>query len=282
MNGILLINKPVGITSYDVIRKLKKILNTKKIGHAGTLDPFASGLLIVLVGHATKLSNYFMSHDKTYEGTIVFNKHYDTYDVTGTVIEEDNQIISFNDLLKTKEVFKGEYMQMPPIYSAIKVDGRKLYEYARENKEVSIKKRLVNIYNLDFINLNLENEFYFKTKVSSGTYIRSLAVDIASHLNTYGALKTLTRTSIKDYTLDSAADLETLSISDLIPIETFFNNLEKIILNEYMTRLVRNGIYLDNRQIKTNSMFLVYDENNNFIALYEPTKNNQYKPLIIV
>lgn len=282
MNGILLINKPVGITSYDVIRELKKILNTKKIGHAGTLDPFASGLLIILVGHATKLSDYFMGQDKTYQGTIVFNNHYDTYDVTGEVIESDNKVISFNELNGIRTDFIGEYMQMPPIYSAIKVDGKKLYEYARANIDVEISKRLVNIKDLNFKDLNKLNEFEFTTSVSSGTYIRSLAVDIATKLNTFGALKTLKRTSINNFDLSLATNLDSVTKDSLIKVDDLFKDLEKLVLNGYMVRLVKNGIYLDERQIKTDKMFLVYNENNEFIALYEPTKDNKYKPLIIV
>ena len=196
MHGIVLVNKPVGITSFDVVREARKIFKTKKIGHTGTLDPFAEGLLVLCVGKATKLVETITNADKTYTGTIVFGKHFDTYDVTGEVLRQDDKIVGYNNILDIKDSFIGQYMQMPPIYSAIKKDGKKLYEYARENKDVEIDKRLVEIFMLEFDNNEKVNEFTFETHVSKGTYIRSLAVDIAERLDTYAALKTLKRTKI--------------------------------------------------------------------------------------
>lgn len=281
MDGILLINKEKGLTSFDVIRKLKKILNTTKIGHAGTLDPFAEGLLIVLVGKATKLSNYFMNQHKTYEGIITFGTHYDTYDYTGHVLASSDKIITIKELENIKKQFIGFYKQMPPLYSAIKKDGKKLYEYARSGIEVSVDKRLVEIKDLEFKEEN-NNNFYFKTIVSSGTYIRSLAVDIAESVNTYAHLTSLKRLSSGNFDVNDAYYLEAVNNDSIIKVGQYFNKSPKVILNDYMIKLVKNGIVLDERQIMTNEIFRVFDENDNLVALYEPVAEYTYKPLIIL
>lgn len=281
MDGILLINKPKGITSFDVIRKLKKILNTTKIGHSGTLDPFAEGLLVVLVGRATKLSNMLMSQNKTYEGTLSFGKHYDTYDHTGEILKEDNKVISLSDLESIKGTFLGTYMQTPPIYSAIKKDGKKLYEYARSGIDVKLEQRMVTINSLEFNSLS-ENSFKFITNVSSGTYIRSLAVDLASSLNTYGYLASLKRVSSGSFNLRDSYLIEEVNENSLITISDYFKDSPKVVLSDYLIKLVRNGIRLDDRQIVTNEIFKVYDEFNNLVAIYEPVGINEYKPLIVL
>lgn len=281
MDGILLINKPKGITSFDVIRKLKKILNTTKIGHSGTLDPFAEGLLVVLVGRATKLSNMLMSQNKTYEGTLSFGKHYDTYDHTGEILKEDNKVISLSDLEGIKGAFLGTYMQTPPIYSAIKKDGKKLYEYARSGIDVKLEQRMVTINSLEFNSLS-ENSFKFITNVSSGTYIRSLAVDLASSLNTYGYLASLKRVSSGSFNLRDSYLIEDVNENSLITISDYFKDRPKVVLSDYLIKLVRNGIRLDDRQIVTNEIFKVYDEFNNLVAIYEPVDINEYKPLIVL
>ena len=219
LDGIVLINKPKGITSYDVIRVAKKIFKTSKIGHTGTLDPFAEGLVILCIGKATKLVNRLIDANKTYEGVILFNNHYDTYDITGEIIKSDEKEVTLEQLKLVSNDFLGSYLQTPPIYSAIKKDGKKLYEYARKNIDIKIEPRLVHIYSLDILNKLNDNEFSFKTSVSKGTYIRSLAVDIASKLNTFGALKALKRTKIDNYLLSDAVDLENLSINDIKSIE---------------------------------------------------------------
>ncbi|VEU80789.1 tRNA pseudouridine(55) synthase TruB [Haploplasma axanthum] len=281
MDGIILVNKPKGITSYDVIRTAKKILKTNKIGHTGTLDPFAEGLLILCVGKATKLVNNFINADKVYEGILKLNNHYDTYDVTGNIISSDDKVISYQEIKSIEKDFTKTYLQAPPIYSAIKKDGKKLYEYARSGIDIEVEKREVSIYSLNFSDTKVKNEFEFITHVSKGTYIRSLAVDIASSLGTFGALKELKRIKIAKYSINDAVDLDLLTKENIIDIPTIYKDANKLILNDYMIKLVKNGIYLDERQIITDSPFLVYDEANNLIALYECIENNTYKPLII-
>lgn len=281
MDGILLINKPVGITSFDVVRHAKKVFNTKKIGHTGTLDPFASGLLILCVGKATKLVESFLNSDKTYLATIRFNNHYDTYDVTGTITNTNNKEISKDIFIETLKSFKGEYYQLPPMYSAIKKDGKKLYEYARKGETIEVPKRLVNIIDINYQSEVAPNEFIFETKVSKGTYIRSLAVDIATKLNTYGALSNLVRTEVSNYKLSEATDLNALTVDNLISLEDYFKDEEVIVLNDYMIKLVKNGVYLDERQTDINKNFIVKDEAGNTIAYYVLVDKNSYKPLII-
>jgi len=282
VDGIILVNKPKGITSYDVVRSLKKKFKISKIGHTGTLDPFAEGLLIICLGKATKLSNMFLNSKKTYSGIVKFNYHYDTYDITGKLLDYAFKKISLSDLLESQEKFKGEYEQMPPIYSAIKKNGKKLYEYARKNEVVEVEMRKVEIDELKFFETKVENEFNFFTKVSKGTYIRSLMVDIANYLNTFGVTKELKRLKIGDFDLKDAKLIEDITISDIIKIEEIFKNHPKVVLNDYMIKLVQNGIYLDERQIKTNKDFLVFDEKGQLKAIYTPVLNDKFKPLIIL
>lgn len=282
MDGIVLINKPRGITSYDVVRQAKKIFKTTKIGHTGTLDPFAEGLLILCVGKATKLSNMFLDANKGYSGTIIFNNHYDTYDITGNIVASDDKVITYNEVSNAANNMLGKYLQMPPIYSAIKVDGKKLYEYARKNEEVKIDKRPVEIFEYNIHDLGLNNEFTFDTFVSKGTYIRSLTVDLATNLKTYATLKTLVRTKIGNISLEDAVNLEKLTDGDIIGFEEIFKDSPKVVLSDYIIKLVKNGVYLDERQIKTDETFLVYDEANNLVAIYEVLEENKYKPLVIL
>jgi len=147
LDGILLINKPKGITSYDVVRVAKKVLGTKKIGHTGTLDPFAEGLIILCVGKATKLVKYFLESDKTYEGVIVFNNHYDTYDVTGKIVETDNKVVNKNELEEVFKSYEKPYMQMPPIYSAIKKDGKSFMNMQEKILMLQLKKEKLGFIN---------------------------------------------------------------------------------------------------------------------------------------
>ena len=188
MDGIFIINKPKGCTSHDIVSKMRKILNTKKVGHAGTLDPMASGILPILVGKGTKISKYLIEHDKQYEATIQLGEKKDTADSEGTTIEKKE--INFSNLKEENilNVFKnmlGKQMQTPPIYSAIKIKGKKLYEYARQGEDIKIPERQIEIYNLNLIKIDLENmTIKFSVNCSKGTYIRTLCEDIAEKLGT--------------------------------------------------------------------------------------------------
>ncbi|MDX9692179.1 MAG: tRNA pseudouridine(55) synthase TruB [Acholeplasmataceae bacterium] len=282
MDGILFINKPVGITSHDVVYKIKRKLNLVKLGHTGTLDPFASGLMILCVGKATKLQSLFLNLDKVYEGTIQFGHHYDTYDYTGTIVESTYHKVTEEEIQKKIREFNKTYLQRPPMYSARKHEGRKLYHLAREGKEVIVEPREVHIYDFKMTSSLNDQTFDFRAHVSKGTYIRSLAVDLAESLSTYGALTRLNRISIGNYHLDNAKMISDVLESDIISLDQFLAGSPSITLSEYMCNLVKNGVYLDERQTTIKENFIVKDELGNMIAYYEYIGENTYRPLVIL
>ena len=195
MNGIIIINKPQGFTSQDVVSKVKKILNIKKAGHIGTLDPLATGVFPVLLGEATKVSKYLMEHDKIYIEKVKLGEKRNTGDLEGDIVEISDTKISNKE--KVKEVlqsFKGKQTQVPPLYSAIKVNGKKLYEYARSGQTVEIPERKIEIFKIELLNFDESNqEIEFKVECSKGTYIRTLCEDIASKLRNSGIYELLTK-----------------------------------------------------------------------------------------
>ncbi len=254
MQGILIINKPKGLTSQDVVSKTKKILNVKKAGHTGTLDPMATGVLPVLIGNYTKLSKYLIEHDKTYVAKIKLGEKRDTGDQEGKIIDTKN--VKINNLseenIKSKlEEFIGKQQQIPPMYSAIKVNGKKLYEYAREGKEVKVITRQIEIYNIKLLSIDKEKlELEFEVSCSKGTYIRVLCEDIAEKLETVGYMSDLTRTKVYKFNLEKALTFEELEQrkenieNDLIKMENILSELPKIILNKRKEELFLNGVML--------------------------------------
>lgn len=210
MFGFLNINKPEGITSFDVIAKLRKILKIKQIGHAGTLDPFATGVLPVCVGKSTKLIDY-LGKDKEYIATIKFGADTDTYDKEGQVIKTYDTKISENELSDLLNDFQGEIEQIPPIYSAIKINGKKLYEYARKGENIEIKPRKVIIYKIELLEFDYENQnAKILVNCSKGTYIRSIAYDIGQKLNCGGYLTELVRTKSGEFEIKTAINLDSI------------------------------------------------------------------------
>ncbi|MEZ0180072.1 tRNA pseudouridine(55) synthase TruB ['Camptotheca acuminata' phytoplasma] len=277
MNGFFLINKKQNMTSHDVVNFIKRKFNFDKVGHTGILDPLAGGLLIILVNKATKLSFLFNDLDKTYTGNILFNYNYDTLDITGNLIETKNIILSEKEIKENIRFFnQKKYFQIPPMYSAIKVKGQKLYHLARKNVAISVPPREVFIYKFQMLGSLEENTINFEAQVSKGTYIRSLARDLANKINTFGVIKSLIRTKIGTYNLKEAHDLDTVMLDHFIDAKILFQDTQKIILNDYLIKLIKNGIMLDERQIITTEPFVVTDEQNNYIAYYEPIKKNKY------
>jgi len=277
LDGILLLDKPVGLTSAEVVTKIKKRLKLEKVGHTGTLDPFASGLLVLCIGKATKLALAIQNDDKTYQGTIVFGHHYDTLDITGKIIDSKVSKITENELTLAIQAMIGSYLQVPPMYSAIKKEGRRLYSIARKGIEVEREAREVNIYDFRLIAPFNNDKATFFAHVSKGTYIRSLAVDLAHELNQFAALSELRRLSVGKYKVE---DAKTIEVSDILPIETITDKYQNITLNDYMIALVKNGVVLDERQITTNEPFVIRDQQGQKIALYGPYKPKQYKPIL--
>lgn len=211
IDGVLLVNKPKGLTSFQVVSCLRKHFGVKKVGHGGTLDPFATGLLVILFGGATKVSNSFLSGDKAYEGVMIFGKETDTYDVTGRVVKKSRTLnVNENIISKVFKAFEGEIEQVPPSFSAVKVKGKKAYELARKGQRVELKSRKVRVYYLKLVKLEREKfiKAWFSTKVSKGTYIRSLANDIGQRLGVGAYLEELKRTSSGKFLLKDSFSLE--------------------------------------------------------------------------
>ena len=290
MDGIIIINKPIGFTSQDVVSKVKKILNIKKAGHAGTLDPLATGVLPVLLGNATRVSKYLIEHDKKYIATIKLGEKRNTGDLEGDVIEKSDIKISDEKFIKNViESFIGKSTQIPPIYSAIKINGKKLYEYAREGKEVEIPSREIEIYEIELIDFNIEKqEIKFSTKCSKGTYIRTLCEDIAKKLDTVGYMSSLERVQVDKFYIENAIDFETLELNknsaefldeNIISIEKLFEDLLKIRLNKRKEELFLNGVMLTFEL--EDGLYNIYTQENKYLGL-GIVKNQLLKRDVIV
>lgn len=269
MDGVIIINKPKGYTSHDVVNIVRKQLNMKKVGHTGTLDPNATGVLPILVGQATKISKYLIEHKKTYIATIELGEKRDTGDSEGNIIESDSNIKEF-DISIIKQVlqsFLGKQKQIPPMYSAIKVNGRKLYEYARSGQEVEVEPREIEIYRIELIEY-INNRIEFEVECSKGTYIRTLCENIAEKLGTIGYMKELQRTSVDKFKIKESINLEELSEDEaqkkILTIENIFKEKEKIYLNDKGVELFLNGVQLT-RELE-DDVYRVYNDNK-FIGL---------------
>ena len=267
MNGILLINKPIDFTSRDVVNKLTKILKTKKIGHTGTLDPIATGVLVVCVGNTTKLCELLTSEYKEYVATIKLGIKTDTLDTTGNIIEEKEYNVTEEQIKEVLNSFLGTSIQTTPIYSAVKVNGKKLYEYAREGKEVELPKREINITDIELISYK-DDEIKFKTTVSKGTYIRALIDDICNKLNTVGTMSSLIRTKQGKFTLEETFTLEDVENGkyELISIEKALSDIETITIDEDTYNKVKNGAIIT-KQFNNDYANLLY--NNKIVAIYK-------------
>lgn len=277
MQGIIIINKPQGFTSQDVVSKTKKILNVKKAGHTGTLDPLATGVLPVLLGNYTKLSKYLIEHDKTYIAKIKLGERRVTGDQEGEVIEtkpvNDDMLLKEN-VECTLKSFLGKQMQTPPIYSAIKVDGKKLYEYARQGIDVKIEPRKIEVYKLELLNIDLnQKEIEIQVSCSKGTYIRVLCEDIAKKLDTVGYMSYLNRIVVDKFKIERAIDFETLEANkeneeflkiNIITMEEVFKDFPKLNLNSRKLELFLNGVMLTFKN--EDGTYNIYDENNNYIG----------------
>lgn len=251
MNGIIIINKPKNCTSHDIVRKAKKILN-EKVGHTGTLDPNATGVLPLLIGKGTQLSKYIINHDKIYEAVLQLGEKTDTADVEGKVIatkEIKNECFQIENVNKILQSLKGRQQQVPPIYSAIKVNGKKLYEYARKGEEVEIKPRTIEIYEIKLIKIDSQNKtIEFRVSCSKGTYIRTLCENIAEKLGTFGYMKELKRVQVGDFNIEKSINIEdvekNLNNDCYISVEDFFKKSSSINLKENKLNLFLNGVQL--------------------------------------
>lgn len=271
MDGIIVINKEKGCTSHDIVYKVKKMFNTK-VGHTGTLDPNATGVLPILLGKGTKISKYLIEHDKEYEVVLQLGVKTTTADEEGEIIEEKEVLKESLEQLEIERILKsfiGKIKQMPPKYSAIKVNGRKLYEYARKGQEVEIKPREVEIYNIEITNIQKEKkQIEFKVSCSKGTYIRTLCEDIAEKMRTVGYMKELKRTKVGNFNIKQAITLEQLQEKEnikIITIEEMFKDKEEIILEDSKITLLLNGVKMNMK--KPNGIYRIYNKQNKFIGL---------------
>lgn len=276
MNGVIIIDKPIGITSFDVIRRIKKLTNIKKIGHTGTLDPLASGVLPVCIGKATKLSNYLMSERKKYRAELKLGITTDTYDREGKVTSQCDFSLDEEIVRDTIKSFIGEIPQIPPMFSALKVNGKKLYELARKGIEVERKARNITIYNLEIIDMNLPY-VTFDVECSKGTYIRSLCFDIGEKLNVGGSMWNLRRLASGHFHINHSIPLEKVSkdnVSEyLISTEDIFSleGYDKVKVNEKIEGLLSNGVKITNEyllmQFSSQKRYMIFNRNNKFMGL---------------
>lgn len=277
-NGLLVVNKPINLTSRDVVNKVCRKFNTKSVGHIGTLDPLAEGVLVCLIGKYTKLASVLVEHDKEYIASFKLGMETDTLDITGKVSKEDNYVIDKDKLVDAINYFNGlKYMQEVPIYSAVKVNGKKLYDYARNNIEVELPKKEVNIYSLELLDI-ADDVVTIKCRVSKGTYIRSLIRNIGKYLNTYGTMTKLIRTKLGNFNIDDSYSLLDINNDNykLLKLEDFLDIDIRYIDNEIDYKHIRNG----NVVTINSDKYVLFKYNNEDVALYEPF-NDKIKPLIM-
>ena len=277
MDGIIVVNKPKGCTSHDIVYKIKKLFN-EKVGHTGTLDPMAEGVLPILIGKGTLLSKYLINHDKKYVVKLQLGIKTDTADSEGNIIEEKNvniDLLNEDKIIKILKSFIGKQNQIPPIYSAIKVNGKKLYEYARKGQEVELKPREIEIYDINLINYSIQEEqIKFEVFCGKGTYIRSLCEDIANKFETVGYMKELKRIQVGDFRIEDSIIIEELQKNvdnkdyidgKVISIENLFENSNLVSLEDKKLELFINGVKLTYHL--EDGIYRVYDKKEKFIGI---------------
>ena len=280
MNGVILINKEKGCTSREVVNAVSKTLNTKKVGHFGTLDPLAEGLLILGIGSYTKIGNYLKDDTKEYIAEVLIGTSTDTYDITGNILKkEENYNLNKKTLEETLSSFKGKYLQEVPIYSAVKVGGRKLYDYARKGEKVSLPKKEVEIFDIKLLNTYKKEEknyFKFKVSVSKGTYIRSLINDLSKKINIPLCMSNLTRTKQDKFLLKDAYNISDIENGNykLINIREIIE-LEEKEIDKINEKKVLNGSLLE----KNTNKYILFTKNKEDIVLYGPYKDKM-KPYL--
>ena len=277
MNGVFIIDKPKGVTSRDVVNEISKKFNIKKVGHTGTLDPIATGVLVICVGSATKLVDELTSTNKEYIASVELGTLTDTLDSDGKIIKEENCMVTRNEVLDILNSFKGTYLQEVPKYSAIKINGKKLYEYARNNENIILPKREVTISSIELLNdityNNNKTLFTFKCTASKGTYIRSLIRDIAFSLNTIGIMTDLRRTRQGIFKIEDSIKVKDIKEDNLINIIDVLD-IKKVELTDDISKKVLNGAPIKNIY-NTNEVLFI--KNNEAIALYKKD-NEKLKP----
>lgn len=275
-------NKPKGLTSRDVVNIICKKFNTKKVGHTGTLDPIAEGVLVVPIGRALKISELLTSERKEYIARVVLGYETDMLDITGTETKRNIPTCTKEDIKKVLNTFIGKYNQEVPMYSAVKVGGKKLYEYARQGIKITPPSKEVEIYSLELISdiIYMEDsmEFSIKCEVSKGTYIRSLIRDIAYKLNTYGTMKELIRTKQGNFSIDNSYSLEQIENNEykILTIKEALPNIKITKIDDELIKKVKNGMVLDS--FFEEEISLLIDKKDNEIAIYKQDGTGKVKP----
>ena len=278
-DGVLLVDKGEGMTSFDVVGKIRRLYGTKQVGHTGTLDPMATGLLTVLVGRAVKASEYLTEHDKSYKATLKLGLTTDTEDISGKVLTQSSDIPSADEVKRACQGFVGNIKQIPPMYSALKRDGKKLCDLAREGVEIEREPRDITVYSLTVTETDKNDEYILDVSCSKGTYIRTLCADIGESLGCGGVMSALRRTSVGEFSLENAktlTELENLTESErealLLETESLFFEYKKVVLPDFFARLSNSGceIYLKKLGIDLNEGERVrLHDKNGFFSLGE-------------
>ena len=274
MDGLLLVNKEENYTSRDVVNVISKIFNTSKVGHAGTLDPIAEGVLVIAVGKGLKLIDFLSCYKKEYIATVSMGLLTDTLDVTGNKIMEFNGFSIDKDTLSDKlKEFVGKSIQTVPLYSAVKVNGKRLYEYARKGENIELPKREIEIYDIELLDFN-DKEFKFRVEVSKGTYIRSLIKDIGDKLKIPCTMKNLVRTKQGNFKIEDSYTLNEIKNGNykIIPLIDCIDNFFKVEVDDYIAKKISNGRILENRYKEDKIAFI---NNNQLLALYKPYEKDQ-------
>ena len=258
MDGILIINKPQGYTSHDIVNIVKKALNTPKVGDTGTLDPNATGVLPILIGKATKVSKYLIEHNKTYVAELALGEKSSTGDTEGEIIEKKEvPLLNEEQIKQVLKSFEGKQMQTPPIYSSIKINGKKAYEYARKGQNIQLEPRPIEIMKISFIKFE-NNVLKYEVQCSKGTYIRVLCEDIAERLGTVGLMKNLCRTRVNEFDIEDSCKIEQIAKEKIISIEKVCNIKPKIELDDKTKEKFLNGVKLNFNM--ENGVYRIYNK----------------------
>lgn len=278
ISGVLLLDKPKGFTSHDAVNKIRRLYNTKKVGHTGTLDPMATGLLVILIGRAAKAAEYLVSDDKKYEAGLRLGEVYDTGDISGELLSKSDDIPSEPEVLRVIKNFAGKSKQIPPMYSAIKIGGKKLVDLARRGISVEREPRNIEIFSIDALMIN-EREYNLRLHCSKGTYVRTLCEDIGEKLDCGAAMSSLRRIASGNFDISEAYTIEALEKMSyeqraglLMPTESLFSDLSEVRLCDFYSKLCHSGQEIYQHKIKTHfdlgERVRIYDKDG-FFALGE-------------
>jgi len=285
MDGVIIINKPTGQTSHNLVGFTRRLFNIKKVGHTGTLDPDASGVLPICIGRGTKAADMLTASDKAYRAQFILGMTTDTLDASGEILTEQPVNVSKEEIEETIKGFIGEIYQIPPMFSAIKKDGKKLYELAREGITIDRAKRKVTIFDIKICEIDMENfAITIDVSCSKGTYIRTLCEDIGMSLGCGAYMNTLVRTKSAGFTLEESHTPEELlemkrtgTLEDIvIPVDRLFLDYEEVVLDAFLSGKAKNGIPIRKKSLAEGKLYRVYDENHEFLCISKYRENALY------